>query len=586
MVLSTATRFLALLLASSLLRAAQIPFESQYRYPLTPPLNVLNDDNDWDLNKPPGENATGHLVFETVNSFMQHWPNTRYRNGHSIVPGIVPLGTVLYHGRGDPNTPTGPEWLATDPEHSYFFCRGQTEDSGCWQLTVTATRPLKILYFDGSGAAKMSDGAMDSQDILAYGEVVPEKYRDERGRINLLCEWAQDLDIDGFVRMEMDFEVMLCDFTEGVLVEPVSIRARRRGPGGPGRGPGGPGRPGDPDRPGGPGRHPDGRYPPPDSTPDDQFFSSRTESSNNFSLLPNNDYDLFFPGSWHRYYPGDTRIQLDLTRLISFYDTELVPSLVAERYGKERIQHRLLGISPEDLHTVVWKVEQLTEVSDSGSGIDWGTLIRLIVKRYSERLEMVQYILNATDPAKSASENKVLAENVQLQLITMLRPYLLSNVKPPELSTSTDWVSPVFKLCATTYTSYISNSSLYSRLTPSEKLILNGIHETTKEVCRVVTSMWVDGVMAGLEPEFYKPLTEDDGVDFVPFLDAWKGRIAGLMKWLDWNVWLKCRPACGFEEMCFLPMWPFMHGRDESDDPQPRCVRRMEALDRQNSLML
>ena len=41
--------------------------------------------------------------------------------------------------------PTGPEWLATDPEHSYLFCRGQT----CWQLIVTAMRPLGVLYFNG-----------------------------------------------------------------------------------------------------------------------------------------------------------------------------------------------------------------------------------------------------------------------------------------------------------------------------------------------------------------------------------------------------------------------------------------------------
>ncbi len=36
---------------------------------------------DWDLDSQPNINATGHLVFDTVNSFLQHWPNTRYRNG-------------------------------------------------------------------------------------------------------------------------------------------------------------------------------------------------------------------------------------------------------------------------------------------------------------------------------------------------------------------------------------------------------------------------------------------------------------------------------------------------------------------------
>ena len=36
---------------------------------------------DWDLAKGPSENSTHNLVFDGVGSFLQHWPNTRYRNG-------------------------------------------------------------------------------------------------------------------------------------------------------------------------------------------------------------------------------------------------------------------------------------------------------------------------------------------------------------------------------------------------------------------------------------------------------------------------------------------------------------------------
>ncbi|KAJ3925694.1 MAG: hypothetical protein NXY57DRAFT_20802 [Lentinula lateritia] len=567
---------LGLFFTFTLLEAAQIPLEAQYhRHPTI--VNLDNDSgDDWNINVAPSQNATGHLVFETVNSFLQHWPNTRYRNGHSVVPGLIPAGTVLYHGRGDANTPTVPEWLATDPEHSYHFCRGQTADSGCWQLVITVLRPLKVLYFDGSAAAKMRDGSMDSQDILAYGKVVPEKFFSERERIRNLCEWARNLDIDGFVRMEMDFEIMLCDFAQGVFVEPFNLRARPRN----GRGPGGPGRrPGGPE---GPHRPSDKTFPLPSYL---HYENSYTQSLNvNSSALPSSGLDgAIYSGSWHRYYPGDTRIQLDLTRLVSFYDTELVPSLVTERYGKERIKHRLLGISSEDLQTVVRKIEELTAVSDLGSGIDWATLIRLIVKRYSERLEMVQYILNSSNPT-SVSENKALAENVQINLIAMLQPYMLYIIKPsPDLPASTKWVSPMYELCATTYTKYTVTSSLHLRLTDSESLILNGIQETTKEICRVVTGMWVDGVMAGLEPDFYQPSEElDDVVHLELLIHSWKERIFGLMKWLDWSVWLKCRPACGFEEMCYLPTWPFIRGSDDSDDPQPSCVRRMASLDGQN----
>ncbi|KAJ3712090.1 hypothetical protein DFJ43DRAFT_1167164 [Lentinula guzmanii] len=118
---------------------------------------------------------------------------------------------------------------------------------------------------------------MDSQDIIAYGKVVPEKFWSERERVKNLCDWENlDFEIDGFVRVP-DLDSPLIQDGNGLL--------------------------------------------------------------------------------------SDTRIQLDLTRLVSFYDTMLVPgSLVPERYGKERIKHRLLGIFPKDLQAVARKIEELSAV--------------------------------------------------------------------------------------------------------------------------------------------------------------------------------------------------------------------------------
>jgi len=45
----------------------------------TLPVHVSKED--WDLTKGPSKNSTDNLVFDTVGSFLQHWPNTRYRNG-------------------------------------------------------------------------------------------------------------------------------------------------------------------------------------------------------------------------------------------------------------------------------------------------------------------------------------------------------------------------------------------------------------------------------------------------------------------------------------------------------------------------
>ena len=63
-----------------------------------------------------------------------------------------------------------------------------------------ATRPLKVLYFDGSSAAKMTTGPLDSQDILLWGEAKPELIFAETRRIQELCEWGKEFGLDGFAR--------------------------------------------------------------------------------------------------------------------------------------------------------------------------------------------------------------------------------------------------------------------------------------------------------------------------------------------------------------------------------------------------
>ena len=124
--------------------------------------------------------------------------------GHNIVPGTIPIGTLLYHGTTKEEIPSSPDWIATDPEYSYTICfwgPEEPEDStGCWHLTLITVRPLKVLYFDGSSAANFLGGAMDSQDVLLWGETKPEWTFDEWKRIDSLCEWGKKYGIDGFVR--------------------------------------------------------------------------------------------------------------------------------------------------------------------------------------------------------------------------------------------------------------------------------------------------------------------------------------------------------------------------------------------------
>lgn len=97
-----------------------------------------------------------------------------------------------------------------------YFCH---EHVNCWKLILTVIRPLNVIYFDGSGAAKMPDrwstfflylfasrwrahylSLMDSQDVVAFCEISPEKYSSEKERVDNMCEWGKHFNVDGFVR--------------------------------------------------------------------------------------------------------------------------------------------------------------------------------------------------------------------------------------------------------------------------------------------------------------------------------------------------------------------------------------------------
>ena len=121
--------------------------------------------------------------------------------GHTLVPGLIPTGTLLYHGTTKNEIPQTSEWTSLDPEFSRGFCRKERLGDGCWHLTMVATRPLKMLYFDGSSAAKMWGGSLDSQDVLIWGGVQLNRTWDEYSRIKDLCNWGKVYGIDAFLRL-------------------------------------------------------------------------------------------------------------------------------------------------------------------------------------------------------------------------------------------------------------------------------------------------------------------------------------------------------------------------------------------------
>ena len=265
-------------------------------------------------------------------------------------------------------------------------------------------------------------------------------------------------------------------------------------------------------------------------------------------------FEAIKSGGRHNHFPGETRVQLDLAGLVSFYDTELVPSLVPVRAGRDRWEHRVQNISTQDLAAAVSRLEAaLTNLSGLSSGIDWKTLIQVTYDRYAGRLELIQHLINSS--ATSPDVILDLAIKTQTQLRIMLAPYLRLSATPvdPLDKDAVDWTVPVYKDCATAHTTF--GESRLGSMTDSEKLLLRAVRGTNREICRVVTKMWVAGVYAGIDPS----LNTKDSVDIGEVKRIWRvwaEDLNRLMGWLDWSVWVKCKPVCG-------PEVRGLHGHDE-----------------------
>ncbi|KAF4613968.1 hypothetical protein D9613_008062 [Agrocybe pediades] len=529
-----------------------------------------HDRDSWDFDEEPPANSTTNLVFNTASSLLLHWPNTRYRNGHTVVPATIPVGTLLYHGSSTKRIPTGPEWVATDHDHAYTYCRSIGENnSGCWHLTLVVTGPLKLLYFDGSSAAKMEGGPLDAQDLITWGRVEPDMVWQEQERIARLCKWGEQYGLDGFLRMSVDFEIMLCDFH--AKVEPIlflNILSADSGA--------------------------------PNDTIEHHAQGPPLAVNLNATQKPLLVQSLFRcleSGSWYNDSP-DPRIKIDYASLISFYDSELFPSLQGGRLKKNasRLSHNLATISGADTRTFHRTLDTiLRSAQRNPSGIDWQSQFKVITNAYADRLEVLRYLLiNATTTSNTLAGGSEAKTNETLKqahrhISTMIGPFVLYKFIPPQNTDNVSaanltWATPIFKLCARTRTEYIE-TKLHEKLTYSELLLLNSLKDVSKEICRVLVGLWAEGIDSGLyEPGASSrhlrqvqqyPRARHSALDLA---NKWRGKIEKLMDWLDWTVWLRCPSNCSFEEMCYLPTWPFFFRNDEAD-PQPRCIRKVESFE-------
>ncbi|TFK48394.1 hypothetical protein OE88DRAFT_1615358, partial [Heliocybe sulcata] len=195
--------------------------------------------------------SNANHVFNAIHSALRQWGSSLNHNGMSYFLATVPEGTQLYHGTSSEAPVAGMEWLAFEPEHSLLFAwrrRGrrppgegpapqvplappEDDELGGYLHTYRTARPLRLLYLDGEAAAKSAKGTLDTQDYVLLNDTEKTGMFREYERAKGMCalaatEWQGR--IDGILRMEGGFEIIMCNFSETLAVERIT-RAKGRG---------------------------------------------------------------------------------------------------------------------------------------------------------------------------------------------------------------------------------------------------------------------------------------------------------------------------------------------------------------------
>lgn len=227
-------------------------------------------------------------IFNVIQDSMRQWGSSLHHNGVSFFLATVPAGTQFYHGTSNPGNVTGMEWLAFEPEHAMVFARphrgppppppdddnndgsgedqenrqheelrrrygqglppsGKSDENESGYLhTYAAAKDLRLVYIDGMSAGKTNKGTLDSQDWVLFNGTIENSSQEkkprgpggpggEKDRAIKACEMAQNEwegQIDGVLRMEAGFEIILCSFERDLTpVRTTQVKQDTRGDG-------------------------------------------------------------------------------------------------------------------------------------------------------------------------------------------------------------------------------------------------------------------------------------------------------------------------------------------------------------------
>jgi hypothetical protein len=490
-------------------------------------------------------NITSHVrnanhIFNSLHSSMRQWGSSWHHNGMSFYLASVPEGTQFYHGTRSEYRVNGTEWLAFEPEHALNFARvshgkgrgpggpgggppgggppplpmrkeimkkgkqeilhdsaadkaGVEEEAEEWGYlhTYVTNKDLRLLYIDGLSAGKTDMGTTDSGDRIFLRDQdlsLPEKDPShssgpggEYARAVLGCDIAKNEwndRIDGILRAEAGFEIILCDFARDLDV--VRINAAKK--------------------------------------EDDSFPPAGFGNSGYFYRAIAARFDGI----------GGERVHVNYDNFVTAFTYEDLDLF----NGGENEMPRLDQFSADELQPIRDDLTRFVLEHDIAEpSFNWQSIVDMIVTKYSNLLMF--YASDEIDSLRSLQGN----------ITTLFLSFIDGRVRDAAAET---------ERCAAQFTSP-SNHLAPRQKVNANTLAADVVYDVSYSICSALRSVL-------------------DDTDFA----VAKARITGLVEYLAWTTWKECKTKCGYNQACFIPIWPFgtvedrlnPQCKDGTDDPR------------------
>ena len=211
-----------------------------------------------------------------------------------------------------------------------------------WLHTYQTKEDLHLLYIDGMAAAKSAKGTLDSQDYLLLKDLPSRGGFWDRKRAIDLCSLAHNAwsdRIDGFIRMEHGFEIIMCSFAKSLDL----VRATRARP--------------------------------------------WNQDSDEFPLQNERDFISFLQAITARYHSiGGDRVRLNYDRFVSAFAYDGL-----DLFESPEAMPRLRNVSKALLDPVRVDIDKMILEDDPPGSLEmssrWQSIADEIVTRYANRLQ-------------------------------------------------------------------------------------------------------------------------------------------------------------------------------------------------------